>query len=120
MVWTAAGAKLKPTSKNWVISKDLGLFIATAIEWIFWLVNAVAKQGLKPKLSRQQVRYSCMTRYFCIDKAKRRLGYKPVVGLKEGVERGVADIASRNAVPGFPRGFPPPVEGASEEEKKEE
>jgi sterol-4alpha-carboxylate 3-dehydrogenase (decarboxylating) len=36
-----------------------------------------------------------MTRYFCVDKAKKRLGYKPIVGLKDGLKRVVDDRVSR-------------------------
>ena len=43
-----------------------------------------------------------MTRYYNIDKAKRRLGYKPIVGLEDGVRRGVADAIKRGTVPNMP------------------
>jgi sterol-4alpha-carboxylate 3-dehydrogenase (decarboxylating) len=36
-----------------------------------------------------------MTRYFCIDKAKKRLGYKPIVGLREGLKQAVEDCVIR-------------------------
>ena len=36
-----------------------------------------------------------MTRYFCIDKAKERLGYRPLIGLEEGLERAVEDCVGR-------------------------
>ncbi|KAI9838637.1 MAG: hypothetical protein M1819_004951 [Sarea resinae] len=81
MVWKAAGDK---TGTNvWTIPKDTGLKIATILEWLFWFV------GKTPNLTRKQVRYSCMTRYYNIDKAKRRLGYKPLVSLEEGVQKSV-------------------------------
>lgn len=41
------------------------------------------------------VRLSCMTRYFCIDKAKKRLGYKPLIGLREGLKKAVEGCISR-------------------------
>ena len=96
MCWAAAGDKTVP-SQVWVLSKEFGLLIATIMEWVFWLF----KLG-KPNLTRQQVQYSCMTRYYNIDKAKRRLGYRSVVGLDEGLRRGVKDALYRGVVVGQP------------------
>ncbi len=36
------------------------------------------------------MRYSTLTRTLNIEKAKRRLGYKPIYSMQEGVERSVA------------------------------
>nr|POF26151.1 sterol-4-alpha-carboxylate 3-dehydrogenase, decarboxylating [Quercus suber] len=96
MCWAAAGDRTQP-SQAWVFSKELGLLIATLMEWIFWLFRLG-----KPNLTRQQVKYTCMTRYYNIDKAKTRLGYRPVVGLDEGVRRGVKDALYRGVVVGQP------------------
>jgi sterol-4alpha-carboxylate 3-dehydrogenase (decarboxylating) len=82
MVWKAAGST-KGTEHVWEIGNHLGLAIGGAIEWVMWCV------GRQPKLTRRQVRYSCMTRYYDIGKAKKRLGYGPIVGLEEGIERSV-------------------------------
>jgi len=62
------------------------LFIGGLLEWTMWAV------GRQPKLTRRQVKYSCMTRYYDIGKAKRRLGYTPIVGLEEGIRRGVTAL----------------------------
>lgn len=70
----------------WEIGQDLGMAIGGALEWGFWVV------GKTPKLTRRQVRYSCMTRYYDCGKAKRRLGYRAVTGLQEGIERSVKFI----------------------------
>ncbi|MCJ1362149.1 erg26, C-3 sterol dehydrogenase [Acarospora aff. strigata] len=82
MVWKVAGDGTEPKDV-WVIQKDWGLAIASVLEWVFWML------GRTPNLTRKHVRYSCMTRYYNIDKAKRRLGYKPIVSLEEGVRRAV-------------------------------
>ncbi|KAF2859627.1 hypothetical protein K470DRAFT_218780 [Piedraia hortae CBS 480.64] len=95
-VWAAAGDRTKP-SDVWVLSKDVGLLIAMLMEFAFWLF----KLG-KPNLTRGQVKYTCMTRYYNIDKAKTRLGYRPVVKLSEGIERGVRDALYRGVVVGQP------------------
>ena len=82
MVWSTAGDPTQP-SQVWVIDKDIGLVIASLIEWIFWLL------GRKPNLTRKAVNYSSMTRYYNIDKAKRILGYKPLVEMEEAIVRTV-------------------------------
>ena len=85
-VWTAAGDKTKPEDV-WAIPKDLSLFIASMIEWIFFLLFWGRK---KPALTRQQVKFSCMTRTYNVEKAKRRLGYKPITDMSTAIGRSVA------------------------------
>ncbi|MCJ1468306.1 erg26, C-3 sterol dehydrogenase [Pseudocyphellaria aurata] len=82
MVWATAGDTTVP-SQVWVINKEAGLVIASLIEWIFWLL------GRKPNLTRKMVNYSSMTRYYNIDKAKRLLGYQPLIGVEEAIVRSV-------------------------------
>lgn len=62
----------------------MGLALGTFLEWSMWVI------GRTPKLTTRQVKYSSMTRYYDCGKAKRRLGYKPVVELGEGIKRAVA------------------------------
>ena len=95
-VWAAAGDQT-PLEKVWWLSKDVGLFLASLMGWVYWIL----RWG-KPNLTRQQVQYTCLTRYFCIEKAKRRLGYEPVVGMAEGIKRGVRDALFRGVVVGQP------------------
>ncbi|KAF7914153.1 uncharacterized protein EAF01_000559 [Botrytis porri] len=78
-VWAAAGST-KGTEHVWVIGKDFGLGLAGFVEGLFWLA------GKTPNLTRMKVQFSCMTRYFSIDKARRRLGYEPLVPLDEGIK----------------------------------
>lgn len=83
MAWKAAGSQ-KGTEHVWVISKDIGIALAGVMEWVMWAM------GKKSTLTTLGVKFSSMTRYYNISKAKKRLGYKPLVSLQEGVERGVA------------------------------
>jgi sterol-4alpha-carboxylate 3-dehydrogenase (decarboxylating) len=83
MVWRTCGST-KGTEHVWTIGKDFGLTLAAFMEWGYWIV------GKTPKLTRRSVKYSCMTRYYDIGKARRLLGYAPIVGLQEGIERSVA------------------------------
>ncbi|KAB2574471.1 3-beta hydroxysteroid dehydrogenase/isomerase [Lasiodiplodia theobromae] len=87
-VWREAGPPV-PIEKTWVLPKDIMMPVGSVLEWICWAI------GRKPNITRDQVRYSTVRRYYSIDKAKRRLGYRPIVGLEEGVKRGVKEVLSR-------------------------
>ncbi|RDL37222.1 Sterol-4alpha-carboxylate 3-dehydrogenase (Decarboxylating) [Venustampulla echinocandica] len=67
-----------------VIPKIVGLAMATIAEWVVWITSFGRK---KSRMNRIGIRYSCMTRTYRIDKAKRRLGYKPRVSLREAIQR---------------------------------
>lgn len=84
-VWHEAGDR-RPLSGVWHLSADVAWTIGTILESIFWVL------GKKPNLTRAQVRYSSMNKYHSISKAKMRLGYEPIVGLGEGIKRGVGYI----------------------------
>ncbi|KAI9052738.1 hypothetical protein LZ554_003012 [Drepanopeziza brunnea f. sp. 'monogermtubi'] len=96
-VWKAAGSD-KGTEHVWVIGRDVGMAIGALLEWGMWVV------GRTPKLTRRQVRYSCMTRYYDCGKAKRRLGYKPLVGLQDGIARSVKYFVDEMAREGEKKG----------------
>ncbi|KAF2663066.1 C-3 sterol dehydrogenase/C-4 decarboxylase family protein [Lophiostoma macrostomum CBS 122681] len=87
-VWHEAGDRL-PIQKVWKLQVDFAFVVGAILEWAFWAL------GKKPNLTRQQVRYSTMPKYYNIDKAKKRLGYEATVDLKEGVRRGVQYILER-------------------------
>ena len=89
LVWGYAGDTTRP-DQVWVIKRSWALLLAGMLEWVFWAF------GREAPLTRTKVRLSCMTRYFCVDKAKSRLGYKPMVGLKDGLKRAVDDCVSRH------------------------
>lgn len=48
-----------------------------------------ALTGRKSRFTRQTAKYGCISRYFNCNKLKQRTGYAPVVGLEEGLTRGV-------------------------------
>ncbi|KAI9829888.1 MAG: erg26, C-3 sterol dehydrogenase [Phylliscum demangeonii] len=89
-VWHALGDPTEP-AQIWRIPERVGLRLATVIEWVMGLV------GRRPSLTRQKVQYSCMTRYYSCDKAKRRLGYAPRVGLQDGLERAIRWMREQEA-----------------------
>ncbi|OCK75936.1 hypothetical protein K432DRAFT_361234 [Lepidopterella palustris CBS 459.81] len=96
-VWREAGDTL-PISSVWILSQDFAFMVGGILEWVFWAM------GKKPNLTRQQVKYSCMTRYYSIQKAKTRLGYRPIVDLDEGVRRGVRFILDQEKKAGEKNG----------------
>ncbi|KAF3481890.1 sterol-4-alpha-carboxylate 3-dehydrogenase [Arthroderma uncinatum] len=81
-IWALMDRYVEP-SQVWVLPEGALTVIGGILETVFGLF------GKKPRLTRREVRYSCMTRYFSCDKAKRRLGYVPYVPLDEGVARSV-------------------------------
>ncbi|KAF2444072.1 NAD(P)-binding protein [Karstenula rhodostoma CBS 690.94] len=58
--------------------------VAWALEWGFWIFSLGRKA---PRLNRARVKYTTMQRTLDISKAKKRLGYRPQVGMQEGVKR---------------------------------
>ncbi len=94
MVWKAAGDTTTP-EQVWVIDKGVGLQLATIVEWLFWLAG-----GRTPNLTRQKVQYSCMTRFYCVDKAKKLLGYGPKWGMEEAILRTVKWFQERDVKDG--------------------
>ncbi len=79
--WREAGSELG-TSHVWTISKEVGLLLAGIVETICLVT------GTPTKFTRKAFKFSCMTRYYNISKAKTRLGYLPLWTLQEGVQRG--------------------------------
>ena len=90
-VWTEAGWDGRPT-RPWVLSKGLGVFIAHLLNWIVWIFSLGRR--LPTGLTRGMI-LSTTTRTFNIEKAKKRLGYEALVGLEEGLRRGVQDFLAK-------------------------
>ncbi|KAL4756074.1 C-3 sterol dehydrogenase/C-4 decarboxylase family protein [Aspergillus foveolatus] len=69
-----------------VIPAWIPLTVASIIEWIGWLFS----WGIRPSLGTStSIRYSTIARTHDISKAKRVLGYRPRVSMREGLERSV-------------------------------
>jgi sterol-4alpha-carboxylate 3-dehydrogenase (decarboxylating) len=69
-----------------VIPRWAGMLMAFFAEWIVWIVSGGKRES---DLTRYGVRYSCFTRTLSCEKAKKRLGYRPTVGMQKGVERSI-------------------------------
>lgn len=105
-LWAQAGDKTKP-EERWVISKGVGLLLASILEWIFWLLFWGRKE---PSLTRKKIKFSCMNRTYRIDKAKSRLGYRAIVNMEEGIQRGVKWYLSTKTDAKKAAWSPPPLE----------
>ncbi|KAF9872108.1 sterol-4-alpha-carboxylate 3-dehydrogenase [Colletotrichum karsti] len=81
-VWRAAGDATRPEEVR-VVGMGVALAYAWALEWVYWF------RGEVPPLNRQIVRFSGMSRWYVIDKARERLGWEPEVGTEEGIRRAV-------------------------------
>lgn len=66
------------------------MMMAAVIEWVFWMFRLG-----DPPLTRTVVRLACMTESFGIDKAKKRLGYEPLISLDDALVLGVEDYIRR-------------------------
>lgn len=88
-IWALMDRYVEP-EQAWVLPEGALTVIGGILETVFGLF------GKKPRLTRREVRYSCMTRYFSCDKAKRRLGFVPYVPLDEGVARSVGFMLEQN------------------------
>lgn len=82
-IGAAAGYPTKP-EEIYQIPKVVGILMAIIAEWVVWAMSFGRK---KSRMNVVGIRYSCMTRTYRIDKAKKVLGYKPRVSLKEAILR---------------------------------
>ena len=85
MVWAAAGDKTE-VRQVWVLDRALAGSIATILAGLGWVFGSLMG-GWKPNLTQKVVDLSCMSRYYSIEKAKRRLGYRPLFGMEESIRR---------------------------------
>jgi len=69
-----------------VIPFWLVLAIASVWEWVFWVAVLGRRE---PEIKREVLAYVERPCWFSIEKARVRLGYKPLVGTDEGVRRSV-------------------------------
>lgn len=69
-----------------VVPRWVGMVMAFVAEWSVWIMSGGKRES---DLTRYGVRYSCFTRTLICEKAKRRLGYKPAIGIQEGIDRSV-------------------------------
>ena len=86
-IWAEAGDKT-PLAKVHLIPAWVGMALAGMVEFLFWVFTLSLKMPPK-SLRRDVLRYVISNQTFDIDKAKKRLGYKPLIGTDEGIKRAV-------------------------------
>jgi len=69
-----------------VVPRWVGMVMAFLAEWSVWIMSGGRRES---NLTRYGVRYSSFERTLSCEKARRRLGYKPAIGMQEGIERSV-------------------------------
>lgn len=79
----AAGYPTKKENVR-VIPRMIGLAIAAIAEWVIWILSLGQK---KSSMTLSGIKYSTMSRTYRIDKAKKRLNYKPQVNMAEAIRR---------------------------------
>ncbi|KAE8314228.1 hypothetical protein BDV41DRAFT_563872 [Aspergillus transmontanensis] len=80
-----AGNPIRPENIV-VIPKWVGLTLGFVNEWVAWMISG----GTRPaNMTREGIRFSTLIRTLNGNKAKRVLGYRPKVGMQEGLERSV-------------------------------
>lgn len=67
-----------------IVPYCFAMLVATVSEWSTWIFSFGKKQA---PITREAVHLSTITRTLKCDKAKRILGYKPGVGVYEGLEK---------------------------------
>jgi sterol-4alpha-carboxylate 3-dehydrogenase (decarboxylating) len=91
-VWIARGTPADArydVRSVWVISVTFAMVIATIAEVVMGMFGRV------PNFTRLAVKSSSRTRYFSIEKARKRLGYEPLVSVQEGLRRSVGQSIAR-------------------------
>lgn len=86
--WALTGKVVEP-HQVWELPEGLLGVVGGIAEAVLGLF------GKTPRLTRRMVRYSCMTRYYSPEKAKRRLGYTPIVPVDEGLARAVGYVVAK-------------------------
>ncbi|KZT37088.1 C-3 sterol dehydrogenase [Sistotremastrum suecicum HHB10207 ss-3] len=67
--------------KTVVLNYWVAICIAWITEWVYWVLRK------EPALTMERVGYLCATRWYNIEKARRVLGYAPIVGMDEGIRK---------------------------------
>ncbi|KAK2465237.1 hypothetical protein APHAL10511_002591 [Amanita phalloides] len=65
----------------YILPRMFGMAAASGAEWYGWLT------GKQPAFTRFRVTFSCASRWYNIEKARRVLEYEPQTGLEDGVQR---------------------------------
>lgn len=82
-LWYRYNGHAVPREQLWVLGLQLALILALLAECFSWLT------GRPVQFTRYRVTYTACARYYNIEKARRILGYEPLVGMDEAINRSV-------------------------------
>ncbi|CAO1617968.1 unnamed protein product [Parajaminaea phylloscopi] len=86
-LWSQASTKYAADAaagkRPWKLSKDFALFLGGLAD-TFGRVT-----GKQMEFTKFKITFTCTTRYYNIERARRVLGYEPLVGMKEAIRRSV-------------------------------
>ncbi|KAF2254484.1 C-3 sterol dehydrogenase/C-4 decarboxylase-like protein [Trematosphaeria pertusa] len=89
-VWRVAGDEYwnRPEGQQrvFVLPFSMMITIATISEWVYWFFTLGTK---RPRMTVDHFELMSKGCWFSIEKAKKRLGYRPVCGTEEGIRRSV-------------------------------
>jgi sterol-4alpha-carboxylate 3-dehydrogenase (decarboxylating) len=94
MVWRAAGDHTPPEQIR-VIPARFILNLASLTEWMYWIFTLGYKRPLT--FRRMLIETTCVERTFSIEKAKERLGYRPMDNMEDTIKRGVLYVRQYEA-----------------------
>ncbi|WFD31241.1 3beta-hydroxysteroid-4alpha-carboxylate 3-dehydrogenas(decarboxylating) [Malassezia sp. CBS 17886] len=83
-LWYQYNGHVVPPGSFIVLSLGLALWLAWFAEIFSWITRRPVQ------FTRYRVTYAGCARYYNIEKARRVLGYEPILGLEEGIKRSVA------------------------------
>ncbi|KAF2088041.1 NAD(P)-binding protein [Saccharata proteae CBS 121410] len=75
-----------PERDLWKIPLWAGVCMGFVAEWSVWLLSLGRKES---NMTAETVKYTYLVRTLKCEKARERLGYRPLVGLREGIQRTV-------------------------------
>ncbi|MCJ1317031.1 hypothetical protein MMC15_002352 [Xylographa vitiligo] len=85
-IWKAAGDRTPPESIK-IIPAWFVIGLAVAAEWLYWIFTLGQRT---PKFLRSHtMQWVTSERTFSVEKAKKRLGYRPVDNMEDSIQRGV-------------------------------
>lgn len=83
-LWYRYNGHVVDNRHTWVIGLQWALLLAFFAECYAWL------SGRPVQFTRYRVTYTACARFYNIEKARRVLGYEPLVGMDEAIDRSVA------------------------------
>ena len=87
--WTNYGRDIN-IDKSWILPVGMASWFGLVGEMIS---KVTGRQG---KLTRQNIKYMTMHRYYSCEKLMTRCGYQPLVGLEEGIQREIREYVREN------------------------